>query len=355
MTLLSLEVRDFRCIERAQLEFDSRCTLIAGANGSGKTSLLEAIHVLSCGHSFRTNRLELLIRQGAEEFLTLGRIQKQGRRVALGVKGSREKTEAHIAGRRAHGFAELAAALPSQVIDPEVHRLLEDGPKARRRYIDWGVFHVEPHFVEVWRRYQRAIRQRNAALKSKSARSRVEAWDCEVASSGEIVAEQRQAYINGVQGIIAKIAELLLELPVRVEHKKGWSLDMTLQQSLAEAWARDQRYGLTTVGPHRADLGVFVDGAPAKERISRGQQKLLAAAMMLAQLLYGVEVGAEQACLLLDDPAAELDVDNLEKLLIEVAKVPAQLIVTSLDFRTIDRYLGGSMFHVKQGQLSPML
>jgi DNA replication and repair protein RecF len=355
MTLLSLEVRDFRCIELAQLEFDSRCTLIAGANGSGKTSVLEAIYVLSCGHSFRTSRLELLIRQGAEEFLTLGRIQRKERRIALGVRGSRDKTEAHIAGRRAQGFAELAATLPSQVIDPEVHRLLEDGPKARRRFIDWGVFHVEPQFIEVWRRYQKALRQRNAALKSKLARATVEVWDSELASSGEIVAEKRQRYLNGVQGIIAKIAELLLELPVRVEHKQGWSQNMTLEQSLADAWARDQRYGLTTVGPHRADLGVFVDGAPARERISRGQQKLLAAAMMLAQLLYGVEVGAEQACLLLDDPAAELDVDNLEKLLIEVAKVPAQLIVTSLDFRTVDRYLGGSMFHVKHGQLSPMI
>jgi DNA replication and repair protein RecF len=355
MALLSIEVRDFRCIEHAQLRFDPRCTFIVGENASGKTSLLEAIHVLSCGHSFRSSRHELLIRHGSTQFLTVGKVQRAGGPLVLGVQGAREGTVAHIAGKAAQGFAELAAMLPTQVIDPEVHRLLEDGPKARRRFLDWGVFHVEPQFVEVWRRFQRALRQRNAALKAKLPRPSITMWDIEVASAGIEVANLRQRYVDGLQAAIAAVAGALLDLPVRIEHRRGWNQESDLHQALTDAWVRDQRYGLTTVGPHRADLGVLVDGAPAKERISRGQQKLLAAAMMLAQLQYRVETGAEPACLLLDDPAAELDVDNLKKLLVEVDKIPAQLIVTSLDLRAVDRYLSGATFHVKQGHVSPVL
>jgi DNA replication and repair protein RecF len=271
------------------------------------------------------------------------------------VRGARDATEAHVGGKRAKGFAELAAILPAQVIDPEVHRLLEDGPKARRRFLDWGLFHVEPQFVEGWRRYQRALRQRNAALKLKLLRSDVSLWDGELANAGAAIATQRQQYIDGLGLVVSEIAEALLELPVRLEHRQGWGHDISLEQALNNAWSRDLRYALTTVGPHRADVVVFVDGAPAKERISRGQQKLLASAMLLAQILYRMKTKTEPVCLLLDDPAAELDVDNLGKLLREIAKIPAQLVVTSLELRTIDRYLSGSLFHVKQGNITPVL
>jgi DNA replication and repair protein RecF len=355
MALLSLEVRDFRCVGHAKLDFDPRCTVIVGENASGKTSLLEAINTLSCGHSFRSKHQGLLVKYGKTSFLAVGRIQSRGLSVAMGVQGSREKTEARIAGRRAQSFAELATILPVQVIDPEVHRLVEDGPRERRRFLDWGVFHVEPQFVDAWRRYQRALRQRNAALKAKLPRSSVTAWDGEVIATGIIVAELRQRYVNNMQHAVHTAGGALLGLVVRIEHRRGWGQDDDFAQALCDAWSRDVRYGVTTVGPHRADLGLFVENAPVKERISRGQQKLLAAALILAQVSYRVEAGAEPACLLLDDPAAELDVDNLEKLLRQIAKTPAQLVVTSLDLRSIDRYLGGKTFHVKQGHVTPML
>ncbi len=355
MALLNLEVRDFRCIEHAELEFDPRCSLIVGDNASGKTSLLEAIYVLSCGHSFRSSRQELLIRHTATSFLTVGRTQSHGRSAILGVRGYKERSEVRVAGRQVQGFAELATRLPVQVIDPEIHRLLEDGPKERRRYLDWGVFHVEPQFVEIWRRYQRALRQRNAALKAKLPRSDVSVWDGEVIAAGALVAEKRQHYVDSLQRQVGELAGALLGLPVRMEHRAGWNQDDDLGRALDAAWPRDQRYGLTTVGPHRADLVVYVDSSLAKDRISRGQQKLLAAALILAQLSYRVEMGEEPACLLLDDPGAELDVDNLKTLLGEVAKTPAQLVVTSLDLPSVDRYLGGHRFHVKQGHVSRML
>jgi DNA replication and repair protein RecF len=355
MALVSLEVTDFRCIERAHLELDSKCTLITGENASGKTSLLEAIHVLSCGHSFRSNHQELLIREGADCFRTVGRVATDRGSTILGVQGSRTSTTAHVAGQVSKGFADLAIHLPTQVIDPEIHRLLEDGPKGRRRFMDWGVFHVERQFVDAWRRYQRALKQRNAALKAKMPPSSVQAWDLELIGAGKTVSEQRHHYVDAIRPIITDVAGSLLGLSVTVEHRPGWNPEYELGKALEEAWARDQRYGLTTVGPHRADLVVLVEGALPKERISRGQQKLLASALILAQIAFRSGTDGRSTCLLLDDPAAELDVDNLKRLLQEVANVSAQLVVTSLDLRTIDQYLNGAVFHVKQGNVAAVL
>jgi DNA replication and repair protein RecF len=355
MALLSLEIRRFRCIEVAQIELDSRCTFIAGVNGSGKTSVLEAIHVLSCGHSFRSSKPDRLIKEGAQSFLTIGRVGNDGRATVLGVEGSRETSEARINGRKAQGFAKLAAVLPTQVIDPEVHRLLEDGPKARRRFIDWGVFHVEPQFLDGWRRYQRALRQRNAALRAKLSRSEIAIWDGEFSLAGTVIANQRQQYLDSLQALVAEIAGVLLDLRVSLEHKPGWKEDIHLEQALNIAWKKDERYSLTTVGPHRADIAILVNGLPAKERISRGQQKLLASAMLLAQILYRLKTETDPVCLLLDDPAAELDVDNLKRLMDEIAKIPAQLVVTALDPRSMDRFMSGSMFHVERGHICPMV
>lgn len=355
MTLQTLEVRDFRCIEHAVLEFDSRCTLVAGANASGKTSLLESIHFLSCGRSFRTSHTELLARADTPGFSVIGRVGVGERDIPLGIRVTRDLTELRFAGQAARGFAELAAALPVQVIEPGIHRLLEDGPRERRRFVDWGVFHVEPGFVDAWRRYQRALRQRNAALKAKLPRQAITTWDAELAAAGRLVTRYRRDYIVALAPFIVQTAGNLLGLSVAVEYRQGWSEGVELSQVLEESFGRDVRLGSTSVGPHRSDLAVTVEGATARERVSRGQQKLLAAGLTLAQLTHRASLGSEPACLLLDDPAAELDVDNLRRLLDEVSRTPAQLIVTTVDFASVDSYLGGKRFHVEQGRLRPML
>src|SRR5512145_3033326 len=188
MSLRHLDVRDFRCIASAELDFDDRCNLISGPNASGKTSLLEAIFFLGRGRSFRTPRTETLIRKGAEELLVAGKLAAGGRAPPLGVRYSRDGFEARAGGARIGSLAELAVTMPVQAIDPEVHRLVEEGPQERRRYLDWGVFHVEPRFVEQWRRYQRALKQRNAALRSDQPEAVVRAWDPELIDSGQIIA-----------------------------------------------------------------------------------------------------------------------------------------------------------------------
>jgi len=355
MTLARLQIRDFRCIAQADLELDPRCTLIVGPNGSGKTSFLEAVHVLSCGRSFRTHQLETLIRSSKTEFMVVGALQHQEREITLGVQYSEDGLHARIAGQKARGFAELAAELPAQIIGPNIHDLIESGPENRRTFLDRGLFHVEPLFIQSWRRYQRALKQRNRALKLASTPSLVRTWDEELVQSGALIATSRENYVQELATVIEPFAASFFSQPIELCHRRGWAGDLTLEAALDRAWVRDQQTATTSVGPHRADLTVSLGGMAAKQSVSRGQQKMLAAALILAQLAHFTTRELDPGCLLLDDPAAELDVDNLSKLLTQVDNLQAQLIVTSLEHTQLEERFLARVFHVKQGQMASML
>ena len=147
MPLRRLQVTDFRCLHSAAFDFDPQFTLISGANATGKTSVLEAIYVLGRGRSFRTRRLDRLIRRGEQHFVVFGEVDALQRIVPVGVEGSDVGIRAKVGGDKVTSLAELAPLLPVQIIDPEIHRLIEEGPAQRRRFLDWGVFHVEPKFI----------------------------------------------------------------------------------------------------------------------------------------------------------------------------------------------------------------
>jgi len=355
MALERLEVHDFRCIGEAHLEPDSRATLICGENGSGKTSLLEAIYVLGAGRSFRAPRLDQLVRNGTESFTSVGHVTADLQRFVLGLKAGKSTHEARLNGSAVRTLSELASAFPVQVIEPGLHKLLEEGPSRRRRLLDWGVFHVEHTFRTAWARYQRALKQRSAALKQGQSESSTRLWDAELCASGEVIAQFREKYVGELGTFFQQLSDELLELPAEIQHAKGWRTGLSLEQALDEAWPRDRVLKVTSVGPHRADVAIKLNGVLAKDRVSRGQQKLLAAALILAQQRHRVSMGAAPACLLVDDPAAELDVDNLGKLMGAIAKTSLQLIATGLSDSALGQFELGRVFHVKQGVVTRML
>jgi DNA replication and repair protein RecF len=357
MSLLKLDIRDFRCIASTELEFDGRCNLISGANASGKTSLLESIFFLGRGRSFRTARNETLIRKGEHDLLLTGRFEAGESVRPVGVRYSREGFEARAAGNRIGSLAELATILPVQAIDPEVHRLVEEGPAERRRYLDWGVFHVEPRFVEQWRRYQRALKQRNAALRAEAPDAVVRAWDPELLESGKALAQSRRDYFLQLQPHVAEVGQRLLGAAIELGLSDGWLAGTELADAMEQAWPRDRERGTTHAGPHRADLSIRVAGDLAKHRVSRGQQKLTAAAMLLGQLKCDEKLGSPTAALLVDDPAAELDSANLERLISVILDLPGQLFVTALDpsMAAFERLPVARRFHVEHGKITPLL
>jgi DNA replication and repair protein RecF len=353
MTLLRLQVADLRCLQSIELAPDPAFTFISGPNASGKTSLLEALYLLGRGRSFRTRRLEHLISRGRERFVVFGEVERERGTIPIGVEGSSDGLRARIDGHTAKSLAELAVAIPTQVIDPEVHKLIEDGPARRRRFLDWGVFHVEPYFVSHWQKYQQALRQRNAALKSRQTRAIVGVWDAELVLHGEILSAARQRYLERLRPFVADLGRLFLAREVTLQLRSGWQRGMPLADALNNSWEQDRDRGSTLVGPQRAELVVQMDGALARDLVSRGQQKLLAAALLLAQLQLFSADSDVKPVLLLDDPAAELDSKHLSILLEQVRQQPMQLFVTSLHENTGPFGTPGKRFRIQEGKLMP--
>jgi DNA replication and repair protein RecF len=330
MALRRVQVTDFRCLHQGDLELDPHFTLIRGPNASGKTSVLEAIYLLGRGRSFRTRRLEQVIRSGASALVVFGMADGGTRRINMGVEVSPGGIRARIDGERVRSLAELATVLPVQIIDPEVHRLIEEGPSRRRRFLDWGVFHVEPAFVDYWQSYHQVLRQRNAALRAGQPRLVVEAWDSELTRYAGLVSEARARYIESLGPVVADVAARLLGLELTLGYRPGWAKDLEFSQALARSWPHDHEMGATQVGPQRAELTIKLNGVPARDRISRGQQKLLAAVLLISQIKLFRDDADVRPTLLLDDPAAELDVERLTAFINEVRAQPLQLVVTTL-------------------------
>jgi DNA replication and repair protein RecF len=384
VSLVDLVVDDLRCIEHAEFQLHPGHNLIWGGNGSGKTSLLEAIFLLGRGRSFRTRNSERLIRHGRDRLVVFGRtgsgkssgdtdypgdsfgpdpatetlgaggVSRSGSLPQpLGVQVSRtEGTIARISGTTARSLTELTQAFPVQVIDPGVHKLVEEGGHRRRRWMDWAVFHVEHQFGEWWLRYTRILKQRNAALRTQPAQ--VSVWDAELARVGELIAESRRRFVESLLPYWRESVLALSGLEPELHYFKGWAQDVSLSEALTASKARDESKRLTHPGPHRADVIVRMNGRPAREVLSRGQQKLVAVAMTLAQLNLLQEATQTTPTLLLDDPAAELDGDHLRRFIEQVMRLQSQLVLTSLHSESHLFGTPNRVFHVEQGRVQPV-
>lgn len=354
MALAELTVQDLRCIENAELAFGTGTTLIYGANGAGKTSILEAVYLLGRGRSFRSRLNERLIRHGQGVSRVVGRVSHPLGIHQLGVevrKGGDQRTgtTGRLNGQNIRSLSELPLAFPTQIIDPDAHKLIEDSATRRRRWLDWAVFHVEPGFASAWTRYQRALLQRNAALKTGSGPIAV--WDEELAREGEVLTAARDRVLTSVLPYWSQMVEELVGLEVSLSFLPGWDRSVGLADSLAAHLGRDRDRRTTTVGPHRADVSVRVKGRAAREILSRGQQKLAAVTLSLCQLEYLKQEHDLRPTVLLDDPSAELDHSRLERFINRVRQLETQIIVTALekDFRLFGQ--PETLFHVEQGRV----
>ncbi len=347
----SFKASNFRCLENAELEFGPDFNLVYGDNASGKTSLLEALAYLGRGKSFRGASTANLVQHGKHEFVLFGQVDADGRTRAVGVRNSRGGLEIRVDGESGGGAAALAEALPLQVIDPEVHNLVAGGPEMRRRYLDWVAFHVEHDHLAKWRRFRRALKQRNAALKAKSGAAAIRSWNAEFVELSSSLTESRRRALTVVDDSLVEFGEELLGTTLAFEYQQGWKKGARLEEVLEEGLERDLAQGATQHGPHRADLKISYDERQAKKLVSRGQQKLLASAMILAATETAQTVLERPLLLLLDDPAAELDAESLRKLMAAVTRLGCQVIATSLEPEALGPLAGASLFHVEHGIL----
>ena len=349
MPLADLRIENLRCVEAAALEFSPELNLIAGENGAGKTSILEAIFLLGRGRSFRTRTSEKLIRQGQPKLTVFGRTDDQPARQAGIEVSTADGTRARINGENAQSLLELSGVLPVQAIDPEIHKLVDQGPERRRRWLDWLVFHVEPTFAAQWARYNRALKQRNAALRVGAGDT--SAWDVELIRNGVAITEARQRALAKLVPLLEQNFERFGGLEVTVGFSTGWLADTSLEEALRSHAERDRKQGTTTTGPHRADISLRRRHRLARETLSRGQQKLTAIAMIVSQLKLLKDEQQLAATLLLDDPAAELDEKNLHRLFEELTSLRCQMIATSLTPEAALFQAPRATFHVEHGRV----
>jgi DNA replication and repair protein RecF len=342
---------NFRCLSSVALDLDPHYNLIFGANASGKTSLLEALSYLGRGKSFRGAATNDLIRHGEKEFVLFGRVDVDGRPASVGARNSSVGLEIRVDGQSDGGAAALAAVLPLQVIDPDVHNLVSGGPDQRRRYLDWIAFHVEHDYLALWRRFRRVLKQRNAALRAGNPGGAIKGWDAEFVDLSTQLDEARRRALAVASGNLEEAGFDLLGGEVRFEYRSGWNIEKGLSASLAEGVERELHMGSTQYGPHRGDLRLIYDERQARKLVSRGQQKLLACAMVLAATETAQTSVERPLLLLLDDPAAELDKESLGRLMQRVAALGCQVVATSLAPDVLDLPGKAAVFHVEQGGL----
>jgi DNA replication and repair protein RecF len=351
LPLRRLRVSSLRCLKEVELDLDPARNYFFGANGAGKTSLLEAVFFLGRGRSFRTRQARTLVSYGDLELAVYGDVDDGVRVRRLGASFRDGRLERRVDGAPAKGSA-IAQILPVQTIGPDSHRLIEGGPSERRRFLDWGVFHVEHSYLESWQRYRRVLGQRNAALvRAGAAPSELRAWTDALAEAGEEIDRVRKGHVERLGPTVHAHAEALLGRALTLEYRAGWRADLRLGEALDASTARDRSLGHTEPGPHRADLLLHIEGRRVHDEASRGQQKLVAAALILAQESVLAATAASRSVLLVDDPAAELDGAAFGRMLERLATVRSQLLFTGLTPLPREKDRPMAAFHVERGQV----
>lgn len=335
MSIKQLSISGLRNIQSLKLELSPQANLFYGPNGSGKTSILEAVYLLSLARSFRTAQHRHYITH-AETHTTLYAQVEDATHTLLpvGFQRSSDGTLAiRIAGENVDSVAALAELLPVQLINADTFLLLEGSPAVRRQFIDWGGFHADPRFLATWKAVRRCLKQRNSLLKHGRMSAAVRAaWDHELVLRSEELDRYRAAYLDA---LIPRFETLLAELieidGLTLQYYRGWDRKSELDQLLEEGLERDRSQGFTQVGPQRADLRVKVGGVLAAERLSRGQQKLVVSALKVAQGFLLQEQKGRRTLYLIDDLPAELDRHHRQRLCHLLEQMNTQVLITSTD------------------------
>ena len=357
MRITRLHIRDFRRLDAATLAPSPGINLLIGPNGAGKTSVLEAMHLMAYGRSFRGRVRDGLVRTGAAAVEVFVEWVQDGVTRRAGLRHAGDRWDGRLDGATVTQLGDLCAALQVVSFEPGSHALVSGGGEPRRRFLDWGLFHVEPDFMPAWRRYARALRQRNALLKGQRGDVELDGWEQEMASAGEAMTLARASYLDRLEETLADVVPAIAPALGRtaLRFHPGWKRqELGLRDALLLARDRDRLLGHTTLGPHRADWRVDVAAAPHGEALSRGQAKLVALACLLAQARDLADRHGRWPVIALDDLASELDAGHRTRVLAVLAETPAQVFVTGTDLAPLAASAHGTtVFHVEQGVVTP--
>ncbi len=358
MSLVRLDIYTLRNIQKISIEPSSTLNLIYGDNGSGKSSFIEAIHILGRAKSYRSNSIKSVIKFNEKHLIVTAQINHFNRGyLHVGVQLNSKQTRCKINHQETKKRSDLAYALPLQIIHPKSYELLDAGPHLRREFIDWGVFHDNEAFLQNYSNFKMALLQRNALLKSKNIKH-INVWNKEFTYYGTIVNNYRYVYVQKLKPIFLDILNYFLKFnDINLNLFPGWDSSIELDKILNLNLDKDLRFGFTQFGPHRADFLLTVDSRLVKDVVSRGQLKLIVFCLKLAQMQLLLNENINQGCFLIDDFSAELDIVNREKLLIFLSKMNCQVFITTTEvseFGNLNIINNYKMFHVEHGNIKSL-
>lgn len=372
MALVKLQTEHFRNLDSVPVRFSPSINLLYGENGSGKTSLLEAIGYLGLGRSFRVSRHQAVVSHGQSRMTVFGGLdggivpgraslsEELRHRLGISRDVSAKETTLRVDGEAVRNLSLLARHLPVSVIDPGVFDIVAGGPGKRRQFLDWVVFHVEPSFGSVWQQCQRVISQRNQILRTgRLEEALIRPWDQQYVELAERLNRAREKafglFADAFKSLLNDINEPWIE-GLRSDFYAGWDISQNLLEVLVSHRDQEQKMGHTLYGPNRADIRLRFQGRPVSETFSRGQQKTLVILMKIAQGMVLSNLG-KQATFLLDDINAELDVGHRAMLAEKLHELRCQVFLTSIEPpRPGDLWQNATpeyrLFHVEHGQLT---
>lgn len=375
MKLDSIQISQFRNLTNVELLPSLSLNLVYGDNGSGKSSILEAIHFLGYGRSFRTSKPKHIIQTTKPDFSVFAkcsitcpdRNEKKLKRLGIS-RNIKDELICSVDGERSSRMADLVSILPVQIFTPQSIDLMIGSPSARRKFLDWGLFHVEHSYGDLSRSYRRLLKQRNALLKkllrssksfavqSADTKSQIDYWDTQLSILGEQINDRRLSYVKQLNKEFSEvIRHFLPEFSFQISYYSGWDIALSLKSHLESKFGQDLKLGSTSSGVHKADLRIKTDGGVAAfEVLSRGQLRMLVAALQLAQTKILNLQGDNSGVFLLDDIGAELDDKHRQVFISSLMKTDTQVFITAIEkgqFSLSAETYNKKMFHVKHGHV----
>jgi DNA replication and repair protein RecF len=341
MILAQLHIQNLRNIQAARFNLHPHLNIIAGQNGSGKTSFLESIYLLGTGHSFRTREITPLVRHDRDSLVVFARTNDE-QSISI-QKSTSSPTQVRLNNYPCQSSSELAHFLPCQVFYQDLFQIIDAGPSTRRSLLDWGLFHVEPGYHLLWKNYRRALKQRNSLLRKKSKQEMVKPWDLTLEDLANKLDTFRNSYFAKLEEEFKKLLPKLTGLECSLSYYKGWDRKRTnksLSEILAASYTADLSRQFTQYGAHHADLIIESQDLRVKQFLSRGQQKIILIALKLAQTI----MMSKPCIFLFDDLSSELDSNHLSSLLELIKTIKGQFFITTIDINSLPLNLDDKAF-----------
>lgn len=354
MWIDNLNINHCRLLDDINIVLSKDLNIILGENASGKTSLLESLSLLSSGKSFRTSHISHVISNNESAVLVSARLNFKNKTSQIGIEKSASKTRIRINKQDVYSQAALSRHLPITIMHPESIELITGSPSYRRSFIDWITFYLYPEFHEQWKSYRHILKQRNLCLKDPKHRYALPKWTDELIQLQPSITDFRIKAIEKLKKELTNVSkDLLGDGKVELIFNNGFPADIGLDfDSLKQFYSQKEEYDLrlkrTSSGVHRADIKIILDGKAAIQAASRGQLKLLAITLLLAQSITINKDKEEKGIIVIDDLAAELDSENKIKLINHLATLDQQLIITTTKKLNI-MGIPYKLFHVKHG------